>query len=324
MLRIKKVLFPTDFSECAERAFAHAVFLADQYAATLHVLSIMVPFEGEPGNPMAYLQDLSEEAVDLAEYISDSESDLQTNLSVVYAREADVSAASGILSYAQEQDVDLIVMGTHGRRGIDHAFMGSVAEEVARVAPCPVFTIGMNAPAKPGQDIHNLLIPVDFSAFGGPALSYAKELALVYGAKLHLLHVIEDIGLPGAYGYGASARFSINLSEMEKNSCKALRAIGIKVLGEEVPFEVHAIGGNAALDTVDFAAAHDIDLIVMATHGRTGIRRLVIGSVAEKVIRMARCPVFTVKSFGKSLLPPEEEERATVKAESFFTTSEMS
>ena len=324
MLRIKKVLFPTDFSECAERAFTHAAFLAGQYNATLHVLSIMVPFEGEPGNPMAYLPDLSAEATDLAEYMADSESDLQTDLSVVYAREADVSAASGILSYAREQDVDLIVMGTHGRRGIDHAFLGSVAEEVARVAPCPVFTIGLNASAKPGQDIHDLLVPIDFSAFGGPALTYAKELAVVYKAKLHLLHVIEDIGLPGAYGYGASARFAISYSEMEKNSCQALQAIGNKVLGDEVPFEVHAIGGNAALDTVDFATQHGIDLIVMATHGRTGIRRLVIGSVAEKVIRMARCPVFTVKSFGKSLLPLEEAERATEKAESSFSTSPMS
>lgn len=267
----------------------------------------MVPFEGQPGNPMAHLEDLKAEAADLAEYVKEAGSNLQTDIPIIYAREVNVSAATGVLNYAKQHEADVIVMGTHGRRGIEHAFMGSIAEEVVRVANCPVLTIGADASSKPGQAIQHILVPVDFSGFGGPALAYAQELAQVYGATLHLLHVIEDIGLPSAYGYGAAAGFAISISEMEKNSRKALRAIGTNVLGKEVPFEVHAIGGNPALATVDFAAQQEMSLIVMATHGRTGLRRLVIGSVAEKVVRMAPCPVFTVKSFGKSLLSPERE-----------------
>lgn len=311
MLRINKVIFPTDFSACAERAFAHAAFLALHYEATLHVLHVAVLPGAEQDDWKRRAQEPYVEAVDLAGYMRDLCGELETTIPIVYAREADLSAAMGILSYARQQDADLIVMGTHGRRGLDHVLMGSVAEEVVRTALCPVFTIGLGAPETPRHAIRRILVPVDFSEYGGPALAYAKDLAAVYQAQLDLLHVVEEVGLPSAYGSGNPVRFTVSMSELQANSRHALSAIGKQILSDEVPFEVHALIGNAALDLVDFVDLHDIDLIVMTTHGRTGIRRLVIGSVAEKVVRMAPCPVFTVKSFGKSLLGGGEERAST-------------
>ncbi|HMB91199.1 MAG TPA: universal stress protein [Rhodothermales bacterium] len=300
MLRIKKILFPTDFSACAEHAFAHAALLVRHYEAALHVLNVAVPPEGDPDDLKGHLEEMDLDTAPLSDQMQACCGDLEKEVPTTYVREADVSAASGIQRYAREQDIDLIVMGTHGRRGLDHVFIGSIAEEIVRTAPCPVFTIGMEALAKPEQTVQRILVPVDFSEYGGPALAYAKELAAVYQARLDLLHVVEHADLSSAYG--TPVRFTLTPAEMQKNSRQALHAIGKQVLGETVPFEVHAVGGNPALDTVDFAARHNSDLIVMATHGRTGIRRMVIGSVTEKVVRMASCPVFTVKSFGKSLL----------------------
>lgn len=313
MLQIDTILFPTDFSACATHAFAHAARLAQHYDAALHVLNIAVPPEGNPDDLIHSLKDLDLETVDLAAELYDLCGALEKEVPIRYVREADVSAASGVQTYAEQHNIDLIVMGTHGRRGLDRVFIGSVAEEIVRTAPCPVFTIGLEALAAPEQTVRRILVPIDFSEYGGPALAYARELAAVYNARLDLLHVVEEPGLSSAYG--TPVRFSLTPAEMQKNSRQALHAIGKQLLGETVPFDVHAVGGNPALDTVDFAARHHIDLIVMATHGRTGIRRMVIGSVAEKVVRMAPCPVFTVKSFGKSLLalnnPAEAEAIAS-------------
>ena len=299
MLRLRKILFPTDFSACAESAFSHAAHLAAGFGAELHVLNVAVPYEADPNNPMAHYP-LHKE--DLLTWTDANMGEGQTGLHVVHAQMRVVSPAMGILSYADEHDIDLIVMGTHGRRGLDRLFIGSVAEEVVRLATCPVFTVRARPrpAATPVETVHRILVPIDYSDSSELSITYARELAATYHARIDLLHVIQEAVLPTTYGVEPVA---VAVPEVVERAREALADLAAHVPGAPVPAGVHVLIGNPARDIVTFAGEIGADLVVIATHGLTGIRRLLIGSVTEKVVRMSPCPVFTVKSYGKSLLP---------------------
>ena len=304
MLTVKNILFPTDFSDCAEHAFAQAAHLAESYEAVLQVLNVVVAHPEDPDNPMAYLKEMehpgpSDEA--------DEECRDENGICVIHAQEVAFTEARGILDYAERHDVDLIVMGTHGRRGLGRLLMGSVAEKVVRLAPVPVLTVCQSAEAGGAQPIRRVLAPVDFSEYTAPALTHAKELAAVYDARVDLLHVITEVALPGVYGLEP---VSVAEPGVQDRVRQALEEAMTRSPGAERPFSVHVLVGYPAHDIAEFAAEHDIDLVVIATHGRTGLKRLFMGSVAENVVRLACCPVFTLKSFGKSLLADDEAEVA--------------
>ena len=296
MLQINKILFPTDFSEAAHGALTHALHLTRQHDAKLYVLNVVAP---EKGTGLEKAEAAADPTTLMATRLQVSEPDI-VDVAPVYARNQASSEADGILRYASDHGIDLIVMGTNGRRGIDRLLMGSVAEEVVQQAECPVFTVRFGG-ERAGQDAHRrILVPVDFSEYGEPALGYARELAEFYGAHLDLLHVVEEDGFRLLYGTRPRA---VAASEVKAQNRQVLEEYARRE-HIQVPYSVHALIGNPNLDIVDYARLHDIDLIVIATHGRTGLQRLRMGSVAEKVVRHAPCPVFTVKSFGKSLLAP--------------------
>lgn len=313
MLNIKKILFSTDLSECAQHAFQHAAFLADWHDAELHVLNVV-------GRHMYDYSEMRENFpfsdATLSQLLkTDGGSPANRGmpgLNRLKLRQEQVekaSASMGILEYADEHDVDLIVMGTHGRRGANRLLMGSVAEEVVREASCPVLTVRAGERVAPGQAVRRILVPLDFSDLSERALKHAHELALTYGARIDLLHVVEEIALPAAYGMEP---INVVIPEVVESSERAMAEMARKEIGYE-HVVVHALAGYAVSTILDFADENDIDLMVIATHGRTGLDRLLMGSVAEKVVRRAPCPVFTVKSFGKSLVPLDKETAASAK-----------
>ena len=304
MLNVNHILFPTDFSECAEHAFAQASHLARHYDAVLHVLNIVVARPEDPDNPMTYLQEMEPSG---PSDDADEECRDENGLCVVHAQEVAFTEARGILDYAERQEVDLIVMGTHGRRGLGRLLLGSVAEKVVRLASVPVLTVCQTTEAGGARSIRRVLVPIDFSESTPSALTHAKELAAVYDARLDLLHVITEIALPGVYGL---EQVSVAEPGVQERVREAMTDLVEQNPGAEVPFTIHVLVGYPAHDIAEFATEHDIDLIVIATHGRTGLKRLFMGSVAENIVRQACCPVFTMKSFGKSLLLGSEAEMA--------------
>lgn len=292
MLRIRKVLFPTDFSESAGRAWAHAAFLADGHGAKLYALSVLA----SPDDPTDQLAELELSDEEFAERMGLSEEEHE--LPLVTKELGAASAPEGILRYASEQDVDLIVMGTHGRRGARRLLMGSVAEEVMRRAECPVLTVRAEEAAPPHPVVRRVLVPVDFSDFTRAALAYAVELAQTYGARIDLLHVVKSAGSLAFDGVPLPPE---NPERAKDRAHEALADLAREEIDHEdvrVAVEV----GHPAAGITDYAAEHETDLIVIPTHGRTGLKRFLLGSVAEKVVRRATCPVFTVRAFGKSLL----------------------
>ena len=302
MLTLRRILFPTDFSEGAARAFPQAATLAERHDAELHILNVTGPHsETETTLPVSFDT--------LTEWLGPaaSENGPDLNALTVIQNQVDGDAApEGITAYVGEQDIDLVVMSTHGRRGVQRMLLGSVTEEVVRKAACPVLTVRTGAEESPAQAVRRILVPVDFSDASQTAVRHANELAQTYGAQVDLLHVVEQVVYPSAYGVDpvylppqeVIARVETNLGEMARTD-----------LGNE-SVQISATVGYAPLTILDYIEENDIDLVVIATHGRTGLDRMLLGSVAERVIRHSSAPVFVVKPDQKSLLPVDPVKAA--------------
>ena len=306
MLQLKRILFPTDFSRRSERSLDVALEFADRFGAELHMLHAIVLHADDPNDPAHLFPDPEEIRRRLEEIADrrmsrslDSRSD--RGVTVVRARRRGISTAPVILEHADEIGADLIVMSTHGRRGIEHILLGSVTEEVVRLAPCPVLTVRADAEVEESPTIRSILVPVDFSDHARGALSHARELADSFGARLDVLHVFERPIHPEIY-LGGMPLETPEFSAVEGSLREALETFAREAPGPAVETAVHVTEGRAIPGILDFARDADSDLIVIATHGLTGMAHVLLGSVAEKVVRRASCPVFTVKPFGRNLV----------------------
>jgi nucleotide-binding universal stress UspA family protein len=296
MLSIRRILWPTDFSTGAGRAFPYAAALASWHEAELHVLNV----KEEGAEVDASVPISQEDLTDLLTAAGDPPQHVDLDaLTLVQEQRENASPPQAIVSYVEDHDVDLVVAGTHGRRGLQRFLIGSVAEEVLRTAPCPVLTVRGEQEVAPAWSVRNILVPMDFSDAALDALRHAKELALTYGAQITLLHAVEEVVYPSAYGVEpANLPGPQVIDRVEANLAELART--------EVGYEhvtVEAKVGYAPSTILDYADSHEVDLVVIATHGRTGLERMLLGSVAERVVRRSPAPVFVVKSFGKSLLP---------------------
>ncbi len=146
------------------------------------------------------------------------------------------------------------------------------------------------------EDIHfeTIVCPVDFSDYSHHALRYALSLAKLFEARLVLLHVVEMPFLP-SYSMAGVPDLSMPVEELEENAREHLEEELEQCRAEHPDVEAEVLIGTPFVEIIDFAREAGADLIVMGTHGRSGLRQLLIGSVAERVVRKAPCPVLTVK-----------------------------
>jgi len=299
MLNIEKILVAKDSSPCAETALRHAANLARKTGAELHILYVQVMYEEHFEAPVLPVEPKSQLLERLQSHTqefwsADGDDDLKP---VVYAVEREVAAAPAIARYAAEHDIGIIFMGTHGRRGLRHLLMGSVAEEVVRTAPCQVVTVGQCNDEE--KEIRSILAPVDFSTHAGNALEVAVQMAKHYGAHLDMLHVVEETLHPAFYNSGVFSIYDIE-PDIEGRSLEHLKQLFKQLKAEDIDVGFHVQSGRAASEITHFAREKGHDLIVMATHGLTELAHLFIGSVTEKVVRSAPCSVLTVKSFSET------------------------
>ena len=203
-----------------------------------------------------------------------------------------------ICRLAQKIPADLIVMPTHGRTGLKHVFLGSTAERVVRHSPCPGLVRTerrRQSKAGPRLTVKRILVPVDFSECSQEGLRYAIGFANQFGARIMLLHATylgyiyssEGTPLYDVRGLQNAAR-----ENAERQMQKFVRAAKFG----RVKYETAFTDGSPALDICAFAKQHDIDLIVNSKHGLTGFEHVLIGSIAEKVLRRAPCSVLVVPS----------------------------
>jgi nucleotide-binding universal stress UspA family protein len=282
MITLNHVLVPHDFGDTSKTAMDYAIALARMFDAVVDVLHVRD--RAETVIPAQFPRELYEEL----------ETTVRERLLRITALDETIpgldfhlrsgTAHAEILRFAREQRTDLIVLGTHGRRGVAHAVMGSVAETVVRTAPCPVLTV-----RKPPREYvaPNILVPTDFGVASDTALSYGRTLAHTFGGRLHLLHVMENyfmrpiVADPRALEAAARRQLGERLTPSDRD-----------MLGASTTLEV---SDHPAAAIVEYANASQIDFIVMGTHGRQSMERLLTGSVAEHVVRTASCPVLTVR-----------------------------
>ncbi|MGH9325557.1 MAG: universal stress protein [Terriglobia bacterium] len=202
MLQIKRILCPVDFSEFSVKAYDYAQSLARHYQAKLlvqHVLqpfAAVYPFYAFPDLLIGIYEGLRTHAEEkLRDFVN---TNAQKGTEAEWILDEGIPAEL-ILILAQKQNVDLIVMGTHGRQGMERVMLGSVTERVLRKVSCPVLAVREPAhdfaSSGEGQDtigLREILFCTDFSDAARPALQYALSLALEYDAELTLLHVLEE------------------------------------------------------------------------------------------------------------------------------------
>lgn len=300
MREIKRVLFPTDFSDPAEEALPHAVRLARALGAELHLFHATVLHDYHPSQDEGF-----PETESLMEILSKRSRDLLGKLkergpSTLVIKEAErrgTAPAPMILDYAAEWDIDLIVMATHGRRGLSHMWLGSVAEEVVRRSSCPVLTVRSGADVGSVTDTGRILVPIDFSDSTDQTLTYATTFSTLLDAELHLVHVIEQPIQPVFYEAYTEV-VPANNEELARTAGSEL--LKLKQAKGIDKAKTHVISGFPAQEILDFAEREKIDLIIMGSEGLTGLAHLLLGSVAERVVRRASCPVLVVKKEGKT------------------------
>jgi nucleotide-binding universal stress UspA family protein len=298
---LERILVPLDGSKLSEWALEPALALAQEAGGELILLSVPVlkrMFVTDSGG-LAFL--LPEDSLD------DSKQELTKYLKTLATRHAHPAVklstvvvegdeASAIVETAAAQNADLIVMSTHGHSGIQRWLLGSVTERVLQRSPCPVLAI------RSGQPIARLLIPLDGSRLAETALAPGFEIAAKMGCATTLLSVIDHLDVRPA----DTARLETPAAAEHptEGSLIAEYKTYLQDIGQKYPeagrYNIHvAVAmGRVAQTILEYAADQRIDLIAMTTHGRTGLRRWLYGSVTEKVLRGAHCHVLVVRPPG--------------------------
>jgi nucleotide-binding universal stress UspA family protein len=198
-----------------------------------------------------------------------------------------------ILKVAEETSADLVAMGTHGRTGWDRLQLGNTAETLLRNAPCPVLTVHAATVADVPLNqrrvkLRRMLVALDFSAPSAAALRAAALLARRFNARAIIVHAL------GPSASSRPARGQAAESVGDRADRQFQRAIAA-AQAEQCIVDRIVEPGNPVDVILDQARRVMADLIVMGTNGRRGVERLVLGSVAESVVRRAGCPVLIVK-----------------------------
>jgi len=298
----RKVLIPLDGSAFAERVLAHVERLISSQDCELILLRVVVPSEHIVSpETVATLGtvDLSGLLEHAERYLAQIRGEMREMGIRARTKVAQGDVASAVCDTADAQQVDLIAMTTHGRSGLGRWAYGSVADRVIRTANQPVFLIRPTTEIPPDGGVRRILVPLDGSPLAERALAPATALAQDWGAEVLLLQAInpltdlefamiyaswESPDTVYAHRQTAAERY---LAEVQQN----LRVAGVSssTLVDE---------GHAADLILDTAEAEDVDAIVMSTHGRSGLSRWVYGSVADKVLREATCPLLLIRAMG--------------------------
>lgn len=196
-----------------------------------------------------------------------------------------------LTDHAKMVKADLMILTSHGRGGLNRLWLGSTAEGLARHSEVPVLLLRPDEDVPPGlPPIRSVLIPLDASGFGKEIVECAVRLAGVEGVTYHLVHVIQKIPVVLS---AASLDHDVELYQARRTLAQDFLdgvASGLRARGATVTAEVRA-SNAVAKELLTMVEEGDYDLIAMATHGRGGIGRMVIGSVADKILRGTRVPL---------------------------------
>jgi nucleotide-binding universal stress UspA family protein len=294
MVNVKKILCPVDFFPASDAAVRYATGLAANYGAAIHLVHVVMPVAISP----------YEYAVDTTEIMRSMEKRSTNEMNDVVARiraasvpaEAELRVGDvydEIKGAIDDVRPDLIVVGTHGRRGVERWFMGSTTEKLLRHSPVPLVTISAAA----GEwwrdpQFGRILVTTDFSEGTRDARAYAFSVAQENDSKLTLLHVVQDLALDVSATYRDSLLAGVRRQLETLVPGEARNWCDIKTRVETgVPYRI-------ILRTIEDDRP---DLLIMNIHGKGVLDRALLGSTAERVVRAASCPVMMIPPMKRKL-----------------------
>jgi nucleotide-binding universal stress UspA family protein len=301
MTSVRRILYATDLSPTSEAAWNEARRLGRLFDAEIVVVHAVAPplVLPQEGYFPAQLYDEMAEAVRrrAQEGLDRLLAGVAGSGLKVRIRLVDGSPAQCILEAVTAESADLLVVGTHGRRGLQRALLGSVADRLVRQAPCPVLTVPPLAGGVTHEAIRRICFATDFSPSSRAAWPWAVALAQAANAEVDLVHVTFEPVADRHLSPDSIARMVRALDEQGPHDVERF------LERSELPrdrIRVHLTHGVAGEQIVHQARERAADIIVMGTHGWSGVVRWMLGSVASHVIQMATCPVLTVTLAGAS------------------------
>jgi len=289
MPHIERILCPVDFSEFSETAYEYAQSLACHYNATLYLLHVMdslEPYRCCYAFPEGYDEALLGMRAAAQQQLQEFAETHSQHLVKPRCTVIDGVATDLILHFAEQREVSLIVMGTHGARGFDRLVLGAVTDKVLRKARRPVVAVrkpehDVVTPGDGSDGIHlqRIVYCTDFSACSDEALEHAVSIAEEYQAELTLLHVVEGVAA----------------TELENEITKVRER-----LERLIPPRAHGATKSVALigkpyqQIVGLALESRADLVIMGVRGRNAADLALLGSTTERVVQLGPCPVLVV------------------------------
>jgi nucleotide-binding universal stress UspA family protein len=301
----RSLLVPLDGSQFGEHALPLARAIACRTGATLHLVHvhvIAVPISVDAIPVFDEALDAQDRAREQA-YLDNLARRLSNDRAVrVTTAVLDDPVAGALQTYAAAHDVDLVVMTTHGRGAFSRFWLGSIADTLVRCAPMPILLLRPHqTPPDLDQmpEMKHILVPLDGSALAERILPPATALGALTNAAFTLLQVVA----PEAAGYETdwpTARLAAGtLKAIQAAAQTYLDHVAERLGAQSLVVHTAVIVGQTAPAILDYAHDHGIDLIALATHGRSGAARILLGSIADKTLRGATMPVLLYR-------PPKE------------------
>lgn len=311
--RFDRILVSIDFSRPSLKSIPYALAVSRQFGADVYLLHVTdvtqqpppslltLPMVPQPEWDKRFMKRL--QALILKYRTDGNVSALEPRTGIAYDE---------ICRAARELKAGLIVVATHGYTGYKRMFVGSTAERVVQHSPCPVLVVrqridhwnGSSDPrTRTGFRLTKILVPTDFSKCSQAAFEYGLQLARDFGAELRLVHVINPHAYPFGDKYAALDPAEL-LRQTNYAAQKQMRSMAVKA---KARYSGRVLHGSPAMEICN-AANEDINLVVISTHGRTGLGHILIGSVAQHVVRYAHCPVLVIPTRPNSKSAREHNE----------------
>jgi nucleotide-binding universal stress UspA family protein len=292
----ERIVVATDYSDCSHAAVQQAYYLARAAGAELHAVHV-IDAPGENRLIDAYESAIDGEAFQAA-LLSTSRQLMRESLEELGIRAAEIEPvhltgnrkADVLIEYAQAVSSNLIVVGTHGRRGLRRFLLGSVAQSIVAASQLPVLIAREHAGGRSGKPVRRIMVPVDLSERSLRGLEAAQTLASLYHAQLEIIHVLERYVFPVSLSEVKTVRDLV--PDIEARTRKMIRAQVENLGGPFIPHSIHVREGEPATTIVELADELACDLLVVTRRGLSASARYVVGSVTEKILQAASCSVF--------------------------------
>lgn len=283
----RKIQALYDFSPSGRNALEAALRLSVSTRADLKVTHAVFPAQPGSAADGALLGRLTDHIrADIEKELGRHPAKKSSGIGSVEIKITDGPVIPSLLREISVQCPDLVILGSHGLTGLAHVLLGNVAEKIIRHSPCPVWVCRKEARVPPRK----ILIPVDLKGPPSAALDFARGLSRISpDTEVELLHVIQLSELIGQFPDAFGGRITVDPAILEKKAAAELAAIAREC--PELRIRYKARLGQAAIEIQSEAIEGRADLILMPSHGRTGMGHLLMGSVAEQVARYARCDV---------------------------------